>query len=88
MGELTGKGYHQEIQNGKAMRETYIDRLSFLPKRYEDSPSSFYFRSDDEPRTIKSGQGLVNGLYPPHSSAQVIPWHLIEAGSGILVHYC
>ena len=66
--------------NGKAMRETYVHQLSFLPDRYEDNPSSMYFRSDDEPRTIKSGQGLVNGLYPSHKAASVIPWHLIEAG--------
>jgi len=65
VGQLTSKGYHQQIVNGKMIRNYYVDKMSFLPENItEDNLSTFYIRSDDVPRTVMSAEGLLQGLYP------------------------
>lgn len=83
-GELTDIGYEQEMNNGRVLRNFYIDHMKFLPQSYEEDSESFFFRSDDSPRVIKSGQAIIEGLYPitraPSSQTtyDVIPWYLVE----------
>jgi hypothetical protein len=70
VGQLTLKGYLQEVANGNILRNYYVDKLGFLPSNYSRENSSlFYIRSDDIPRTVLSAEGVFNGLYPPSSSS-------------------
>jgi len=61
-GQLTTRGYQQQLMNGADLRQAYIDS-GFLSDIY--SPSDVHLRSDDEPRTVQSLQSLMLGLYPP-----------------------
>eukprot|EP01087_Luapelamoeba_hula_P007134 TRINITY_DN1732_c0_g1_i1.p1 TRINITY_DN1732_c0_g1~~TRINITY_DN1732_c0_g1_i1.p1 ORF type:complete len:453 (+),score=45.86 TRINITY_DN1732_c0_g1_i1:109-1467(+) len=65
VGQLTKKGYEQQLTNGKMIRDYYIRKIGFLPDDLTTRDlRQFYVRSDDEPRTVMSAQSLFLGLYP------------------------
>lgn len=61
LGQLTPVGYKQLYLKGKMLRRAY---RTLLPSTYEGHQSVFSLRSDDEPRTVLSGQALFAGMYP------------------------
>ncbi|ORY02207.1 phosphoglycerate mutase-like protein [Basidiobolus meristosporus CBS 931.73] len=62
-GQLTTKGKLQHISLGRALREIYVNKLKFLPKKLSDTRLLF-IRSSDVTRTKQSAQSILNGLYP------------------------
>jgi len=66
VGQLTSRGYEQQIANGKLFRQTYVNKLGFLPSKLNSS--LLFIRSDNVPRTIQSAQSMLLGLYPPDTS--------------------
>jgi len=77
-GQLISEGYDQEMANGKILREAYFGEGPLKvanSSRWEDlNISKIYFRSDDEQRTLMSGQILVHSLFDiPHR--EIIDWH-------------
>jgi Histidine phosphatase superfamily (branch 2) len=74
--QLLRKGYDQHLWNGRMLRSTYVNdvqeengtasaapgaTVQFLPANL-DPTRHIHFRSDDEQRTIASGQALLLGL--------------------------
>jgi len=71
VGQLTQKGFFQEITNGKMLRNYYVDQLGFLPTSLTEADMNvIHVRSDDEPRTVLSAQGVILGLFPPSNNSQ------------------
>jgi Histidine phosphatase superfamily (branch 2) len=81
-GQLILQGYEQEIQNGKSLREAYIQinedhdpSMTLIDNRPGKKRSkhgiwkSLYYRMDDDPRTLMSGQVLLRGLFGPELEA-------------------
>ena len=77
-GQLLEDGYVQESINGKILREAYIGPKShhLLKSHFWElnNPQKFYFRSDDEQRTLISGQSLVHGMFEIDDQ-EIIDWH-------------
>ena len=75
VGQLIDQGYSQEIANGKFLREAYATpnaTVRYLPMTHKD----IYFRVDDEPRTVMSGQLVIRGLLG--SVEATIPLHTAD----------
>lgn len=53
-GQLTYAGYQMHYDLGKRFRSHYVDKLGFLPSKYD--PNVFYVRTTDSPRTIQSAE--------------------------------
>lgn len=77
-GQLVSDGYNQEVANGQFLRQAYLE--SDLPLfnttvwTQINTDEEVYLRSDDEQRTLMSGQLLVHGMF--NISQQIIvPWH-------------
>jgi len=71
LGQLLNLGYDQQVLNGQLLRDAYLfdpgndhtaDLRLQLMSSTDFGPSSVYFRSDDDQRTLMSGQGLLVGL--------------------------
>lgn len=80
LGQLTPLGYHQQFLNGKHLRRGYSE---LLPECIQGHEEQVMLRSDDSPRTIASGQALVDGLFanckPSSTRAQQpIEWLVME----------
>jgi 2-phosphoxylose phosphatase len=77
-GQLISEGYDQEIQNGQLLRGAYIgsgDLHLFNTSVWEElDHQRIYFRSDDEQRTLMSGQILVHALFDLKMT-EIIDWH-------------
>lgn len=85
-GQLTSLGYVQQLNNGAALRDAYVSGNgsgatvdAFLPAaiNFTGAADWFRLRSDDSSRTIKSGQALFEGLYPPalvNGASEVVQW--------------
>jgi len=77
-GQLLYEGFEQELQNGRYMYDAYID--SDLPLFNTDiwtdinTNQQIYLRSDDEQRTLMSGQLLLHGMFNV-SQEIIVPWH-------------
>ena len=77
-GQLLGYGYRQQQDNGNILRKAYLDgsKKLFETTFIDEIPSDqFYFRSDDVPRTLMSGQTLLSTMFNT-STPMIIPWHL------------
>ncbi|KAI8070942.1 phosphoglycerate mutase-like protein [Gongronella butleri] len=62
-GQLTNLGRQSMTALGARLREIYIDRMQFLPDKFD--ASTVHIRSSDYPRTQESVQQMVaGGLYP------------------------
>jgi len=73
VGQLTQKGFLQEVVNGKMLRNYYVNKLGFLPTQLtQDNLGLIHVRSDDEGRTVLSAQGVLLGLFPPKNTSQNI----------------
>jgi len=81
MGQLLQHGYDQQIQNGRIIRDAYTymkgeydndERMRLLDISLQDyvpwHPNKLYYRSDDDQRTVMSGQVLLRGLFDPELS--------------------
>jgi 2-phosphoxylose phosphatase len=80
-GQLISEGYDQEIRNGELLRSAYIGPEATASLRlfntsvWEDlNQREIYFRSDDEQRTLMSGQILVHSLFDLKNS-EIVDWH-------------
>mmetsp|Transcript_40983 Transcript_40983/g.104208 ORF Transcript_40983/g.104208 Transcript_40983/m.104208 type:complete len:504 (-) Transcript_40983:45-1556(-) len=67
-GQLVEAGFEMEKNNGKRLREAYIDREKLLPDtladvEMQDLERLMFVRSTDVPRTKQSGMALMSGLY-------------------------
>lgn len=72
IGELLAQGYEQEIINGQHLRDAYIsyDEVNALTLFHDEDTypwehGQIYIRSDDQQRTLTSGETLVRGLLQP-----------------------
>jgi hypothetical protein len=85
-GQLTDRGYKQQLNNGRMFREAYVQRTPLLSPLFnaDTAQHELYIRSDDYPRTIQSAEGLLMGLYPAGSiekrnvMMQLVVMHLRE----------
>lgn len=77
-GQLLEDGYEQESANGRILRRAYIGpNKSHLLKSHQwnlNDPSKIYFRSDDEQRTLMSGQSLIHSFFDIHEQS-ILDWH-------------
>jgi 2-phosphoxylose phosphatase len=77
-GQLLAEGYEQEVKNGNILKDAYIGSGSlklFNTSVWEDLDSKhIYLRSDDEQRTLASGQILVHSLFELRRR-EIIDWH-------------
>ncbi|KAK9767186.1 hypothetical protein K7432_003185 [Basidiobolus ranarum] len=62
-GQLTSKGKLQHMELGNTLRQIYVEKMKYLPKKLKD-PNMIYVRSSDVGRTRQSAQSVVTGLYP------------------------
>jgi len=79
-GQLLGKGYDQELENGRILRKQYLENanpaINLFPSTAWDTADEkdVYLRSDDEQRTLMSGQTLLSALFDVNSTA-IVAWH-------------
>jgi len=72
LGKLTDKGIKQEIELGRALRKTYIDKYHLLPDQYDEA--TMYVQATETHRTIQSANFLLQGLYPEDKrNGKIIP---------------
>ncbi|ETV80561.1 hypothetical protein, variant [Aphanomyces astaci] len=71
-GYLTQLGSEQMIAHGKAMRAKYATFLA------DATPDDLYVRSTNVPRTIRSAQSVLYGMFPEHLLSDDIFIHLDE----------
>ncbi|CAI5747171.1 unnamed protein product [Peronospora destructor] len=68
VGGLLESGRQQHKINGEFLRDAYVGRgsLKLFPtaKLSDLELSEIYLRSDDQERTLGSGEALINGLFP------------------------
>jgi len=71
LGQLLNLGYDQQVLNGQLLRDAYLfdpgndhtaDLRLQLMSSTDFGPSSVYFRSDDDQRTLMSGQVLLMSM--------------------------
>jgi hypothetical protein len=82
LGALTARGYAQQVTNAEVLRAAYGNWLPDLNNATEAS-SAFLLRSTDSPRTLQSGQALVDALFPTavqDADVQQRAWHTIDGG--------
>lgn len=82
VGQLIEQGYEQQSQNGVILQEAYIGSSAspysqlFVESQDEgDEFTSVYFRSDDEQRTLMSGQTLLSSMFNATSLNTVVDLH-------------
>jgi hypothetical protein len=80
-GQLISDGYVQHGSNGEYLQNAYLKqadgKLNLFPTTsWEDIDTEHlvYLRSDDEERTILSGQILVHAMFNV-TEQQIVPWH-------------
>ncbi|RHY30237.1 hypothetical protein DYB32_004487 [Aphanomyces invadans] len=71
-GYLTQLGSEQMIAHGKAMRAKYDTFLA------DATPADLFVRSTNVPRTIRSAQSVLYGMFPEHLDSNDIFIHLDE----------
>ena len=85
LGQLVAAGAEMQRASGKRLRAAYG---AFLPRSPAGANQSFFLlRSDDEPRTLASGQALFGAMYPEARPPQlVMPWYTEDrAGESTIV---
>jgi hypothetical protein len=80
-GQLTDKGYLQEVGNGLDFAQAYRSQSPLVSGTYK--ASDVWLRSDDEPRTISSLQAVTNAMFPPSTSSQVevVDFHSMDTNT-------
>lgn len=69
-GQLTDRGYHQEVENGAMYRDYLVEKLNFMPSSF--NPNEVFARADDQQRVIQSLESFLLGMYPPGDNEQQI----------------
>ncbi|OIR58355.1 MAG: histidine acid phosphatase [Amphiamblys sp. WSBS2006] len=69
-GQLTDIGYTFMGSLGKRLRELYVEKLGFLPEKY--NPELVHFRSTQYVRALESVHALANSLYPNPETRHII----------------
>lgn len=90
--QLTYKGYQQQLMNGQFLREAYLYdpeanatgdmRLRLAP--YSIQEDEIFFRSDDESRTLSSGQVLLQSFLSRSDNHSTIPIHTADVLRDVL----
>lgn len=99
LGQLIQKGYDQQLLNGQLLREAYLydenkpdhdARLILMDAQYE--PQDVFFRSDDDQRTLMSGQVLLRGMFGGSGELTFVAQHVADRSqdivSGIYTNTC
>ncbi|OQR97575.1 hypothetical protein ACHHYP_10210 [Achlya hypogyna] len=93
VGGLLPTGREQHRQNGQILRNAYIGagKLFSSDKISAVAPHELLLRSDDQERTLGSGQALVDTLFPysPDDEADVghmLTWMTADAASDYIDH--
>lgn len=87
LGTLTQRGMAQQARNGANLRAAYVEGGggALLPGDPSAAARAFLLRSDDQPRTVESGQALFDGMYPPaegpSSAVPVFDWWTMDAAT-------
>ncbi|ETW03232.1 hypothetical protein, variant [Aphanomyces invadans] len=89
VGQLIDEGFHQELQNAKHFRDAYVtaERGLFAPNEAVDvtDATDVRFESSDVPRTLQSGQTIVQGMFPTVAyPKQPVPWHTQDKAVSII----
>ena len=74
-GQLILEGYQQELRNGQLLREAYLEghlRL-FDTRNWSVVEPEVYIRSDDEQRTLMSGQLIINEMFQVSDPNTLLP---------------
>jgi len=79
VGGLLDQGYHQEMENGRHLRNAYLGPEGlFDTYDLADVPAGkTYFQSDDEQRTLMSGQVLVDSMFNATNNL-IVDWHTMD----------
>lgn len=94
-GQLLRKGYDQSYRNGQILREAYLyddgaspiqhnAQMRLFPTKIEKATAMIRFRSDDDQRTLMSGQALILGLLEESTFSPLVQIHLADRGRDIL----
>jgi hypothetical protein len=87
VGGLLPLGRQQHLKNGQILRDAYIGEgdLKVLPHANlsQLALDQIYLRSDDQERTLGSGQALMDGIFPvdghrSHSVDQMLTWNVAD----------
>jgi len=78
-GELTAVGLQQHHALGVSFRNHYIIQQNFLDPTY--NKRQVYLRTTDSPRTLKSAEAQILGMFPPQKTheTEVIDINTIES---------
>ena len=82
-GQLVHEGYLQEEANGKALADLYLNNADnsfnlFDTNNFNDiDQGELYLRSDDEQRTLMSGQILLSRLFNA-THENIVEWHTMD----------
>eukprot|EP00815_Leptocylindrus_aporus_P002306 CAMPEP_0116049898 /NCGR_PEP_ID=MMETSP0322-20121206/69_1 /TAXON_ID=163516 /ORGANISM="Leptocylindrus danicus var. apora, Strain B651" /LENGTH=484 /DNA_ID=CAMNT_0003532365 /DNA_START=225 /DNA_END=1679 /DNA_ORIENTATION=- len=94
VGQLIEQGYEQQSQNGVILQDAYIGSSAspssqlFVESQDEGGDfTSVYFRSDDEQRTLMSGQTLLSSMFNATSLNTVVDLHTADKPDDILSPY-
>jgi len=76
-GQLTLLGMEQMENFGKALRERYVNQLSFLEEKFNEN--DVWIRSTNTSRTILTARQVIRGLYPSptRSNNDAIKLHVL-----------
>ena len=81
IGQLLDEGFLQEQSNGKNFRAAYVGNTP-LHLFTSDEPidlanaTDFHLESDDEDRTVMSGQIVMASMFPTRKDPSgIVPWH-------------
>jgi hypothetical protein len=65
LGQLTETGRQQQLTNGANVYEAYTAAGLLPTVLTKDVEDRIFLRADDCPRTLMSGEALLEGIYPP-----------------------
>ena len=83
-GQLTRRGYQQQLANGDMYRSVYFNASNpTIPRAFlrNSTQDVLWLRADDYPRTIQSAEALTLTLFPPNASApftDIITMHTMD----------
>lgn len=82
-GQLMREGYLQELSNGNALRAAYLNQSTASLNIFDTADYAkldtgrMYFRSDDEQRTVMSGQAMLSTFFDV-TAPNVVAWHTMD----------
>ena len=76
VGQLVAEGYKQQQINGRHLRKAYVGAGKLFGDQEKPDRSTVYLHSDDQQRTVMSGQVLFSEMFPATShGTQILKWH-------------